>query len=89
MRELAQAQATTGNVLSELGGRLSSTAGPNWPSQTSAGSTSPGELLLSEGNWFVSIARRMRVLGMHAGLGAFGAGKSDICGCCMHASCMT
>lgn len=49
MRELAQAQATSSNVLSELGGRLSSTAGPSWPSQLGARNTSQGALLVKRG----------------------------------------
>jgi hypothetical protein len=44
MRGLAHAQATSSNVLSELGGRMSTGPGSNWPSQAGVGSASPGRL---------------------------------------------
>lgn len=42
MRELAQAQTTSSNVLSELGRRLSTGAGTTWASQAGAGNATPG-----------------------------------------------
>lgn len=46
MRELAHAQATSSSVLSELGGRLSTGAGTNWPSQAGGSHGEEGLLAL-------------------------------------------